>query len=154
FVELTRPPGECFGDWPGPGKPPVAGRFCLVGDPRQTIYERSRSGRFAELSKHFDSREELIRFNVTYRCAENVVLRINELFDSEVVEGIRFDDLAAHGTAEAGFVAKLPFPLDEQIEVLDEIEPLVIESEAVAKWLSEIDPSNRPGWSQIAVIAP
>jgi ATP-dependent helicase/nuclease subunit A len=154
FVELARPPGERFGDWPGAGKPPIAGRFCLVGDPRQTIYERSRGGRFAELSKHFDSGNELIRFNVTYRCAENVVRRINEFFDSQVVEGIRFDDLAAHGGAEEGFVAKLPFTLDEHIEVLDEIEPLVVESEAVAKWLSEMDPSNRPPWSQISVIAP
>ena len=152
FIELTRPPGERFGDWPGSGKPPLPGRFCLVGDPRQTIYERKRTGRFAELIEH--SGNEPIRFNVTYRCAGNVVRRINEFFDSQVVEGIPFDDLAAQAEAEEGFVVKLPFTLDEQIEAQDEIEPLVVESEAVAKWLAELDPSSRPPWSQIAVIAP
>jgi ATP-dependent helicase/nuclease subunit A len=154
FVELTRPPGEHFGDWPGSGKPPLPGRFCLVGDPRQTIYERSRIGRFAELSEHFASRNELIRFNVTYRCAGSVVCRINEFFGSQAVEGVPFDDLAARSDAHEGFVAQLPFTLDEQIESDDEIEPLVVESEAVAKWLAQMRPSDLPSWSQIAIVAP
>jgi ATP-dependent helicase/nuclease subunit A len=154
FVELTRPPGERFGDWPGSGRPPLAGRFCLVGDPRQTIYERSRTGRFAELSEHFGSRNELVRFNVTYRCAGNVVRGINEIFGSQVVEGIPFDDLAARPEAGEGFVAELPFTLDEPIESDDEIEPLVIEGEAVARWVSQVSASDRPSWSQIAIIAP
>ena len=154
FVELTRPSGERFGDWPGSGQPPLPGRFCLVGDPRQTIYERNRTGRFAELSEHFGSRNELIRFNVTYRCAGNVVRGINEFFSSQAVEGIPFDDLAVRPGAREGFVAELPFILEEQIESDDEIEPLVIECEAVGKWLSQVRSSDRPSWSQIAIIAP
>jgi ATP-dependent exoDNAse (exonuclease V) beta subunit len=156
FIELTRPPGELFGDWPGPGKPPIPGRFCLVGDPRQTIYERSKTGRFAELAEQFASENQLIRFNVTYRCAGNVVQRINELFGSEAVEGIPFDDLAALPDAREGLVAKLPFTVDEHVESEDEIEPLVAESEAVAKWLSQFRPSdlNLSSWSDIAIVAP
>ncbi|MGA8658629.1 MAG: UvrD-helicase domain-containing protein [Chthoniobacterales bacterium] len=154
FIELTRPPGERFGDWPGSGKPPLPGRFCLVGDPRQTIYERNRTGRFAELSEYFDSGNELIRFNVTYRCAGDIVRRINEFFRWQAVEGIPFDDLAAGAEAQEGFVAKLSFALDEHIEAEDEIEPLVLECEAVAKWLSQVQPSDRPSWNNVAVIAP
>lgn len=152
FIELTRPPGERFGDWPGPGKPPLPGRFCLVGDPRQSIYERP--DRFAELSKHFDSGNELIRFNVTYRCATNVVRRINEFFGPQPVEGIPFNDLAARPDAREGFVATLPFTLDEPIESEDEIEPLVVECEAVAKWLSQVHRSGIASWNEIAIVAP
>src|SRR6201998_1671651 len=78
FVELTRPQNERFGSWPDAGKPPIAGRFCLVGDPRQTIFERGITGRFAKLCKLFGDGDggELVRFNGPCRCGETVARRI------------------------------------------------------------------------------
>jgi ATP-dependent exoDNAse (exonuclease V) beta subunit len=154
FIELARPPGEGFASWPGPGRPPIPGRFCLVGDPRQTIYERGRTGRFAELCEQFESTGELIRFNTTYRCAEIVVQKINELFEAQDAEGIPFDDLAAHSAAAKGFVAKLAFTVDEPIESEDEIEPMVVECEAVAKWISQSRYSAVISTNDVAIIAP
>jgi ATP-dependent helicase/nuclease subunit A len=154
FVEVTRPPGERFGSWPGSGKPPVPGRFCIVGDPRQTIFERSASSRFTELSEHLSSGS--IRFKVTYRCANEIVRRINQLFDSHLVEGIPLGDLVAKAGAAEGFVGRLPFTLDRPVDTEDELEPLVAECEAVAQWLAEIRPAGLKvsAWSDIAIIAP
>ena len=154
FVEATRPPGESFDSWPGSGQPPVMGRFCIVGDPRQTIFERSASSRFTELSEHLGSGS--IRFNVTYRCANEIVRRINELFDSHSVEGIPLGDLVARAGAAEGFVGRLPFALDRPVDTEDELEPLVAECEAVAQWLADIRPSGLDVgvWSDVAIIAP
>jgi ATP-dependent helicase/nuclease subunit A len=156
FIELTRSPGEAFGTWPGAGQPPISGRFCLVGDPRQTIFERRASTRFAELCEHFDSENETIRFNVTYRCANEVVRRINELFESHVVEDVPLGDLVAKAGASEGFVGRLPFAPEPPIDSEDELEPLVPECEAVAKWLAERSPTGLGVnfWSDIAIIAP
>jgi ATP-dependent helicase/nuclease subunit A len=154
FVEVTRPPGESFGSWPGPGQPPVAGRFCIVGDPRQTIFERGTSSRFTELSERFSSGN--IRFNVTYRCANEIVRRINELFNSQAVKGVPLGDLVARVGAAEGFVGRLPFTLDWPVDTEDELEPLVAECEAVAKWLAQIRPTDLDVsfWSDVAIIAP
>ena len=154
FVEVTRPPGESFGSWPGSGQPPVAGRFCIVGDPRQTIFERGVSSRFTELSEHFISGN--IRFNVTYRCANEIVRRINELFNSQAVEGVPLGDLVARVGAAEGFVGRLPFILDRPVDTEDELEPLEAECEAVAKWLAQIRPTDLDVsfWNDVAIIAP
>jgi len=154
FVEVTRPPGESFGSWPGSGQSPVAGRFCIVGDPRQTIFERGASSRFTELSEHFSSGN--IRFNVTYRCANEIVRRINELFNSQAVEGVPLGDLVARVGAAEGFVGRLPFTLDRPVDTEDELEPLEAECEAVAKWLAQIRPTDLDVsfWSDVAIIAP
>jgi ATP-dependent helicase/nuclease subunit A len=154
FVEVTRSPGESFGSWPGSGQPPVAGRFCIVGDPRQTIFERGASSRFTELCEHFSSGN--IRFNVTYRCANEIVRRINELFNLQAVEGVPLGDLVARVGAAEGFVGRLPFTLDRAVDTEDELEPLVAECEAVAKWLAQIRPSDLDVsfWSDVAIIAP
>src|SRR5260221_9719335 len=158
FVERTRPPDESFGNWPGAGKPPISGRFCLVGDPRQTIFERGMTSRFAKLCKHFGEGDggELLRFNVTYRCAETVARRINELFASHEVEDVPLDDLAAQASAPPGFVGRLLFNSGQPIDSEDEMEPLLVECDAVAQWLARVGPSDlgAGSWSDLAIIAP
>ena len=158
FVELTRAPGEAFGSWPGTGAPPQPGRFCLVGDPRQTIFERGASSRFSELCREFANENggRQIGFNMTYRCAETVVQKINELFAGHEIEDIPLGDLAARVTARDGFVCRLPFTLEPPIDSEDELEPLVAESEAVAGWLSGLAAAGlrNAGWNEIALIAP
>jgi ATP-dependent helicase/nuclease subunit A len=156
FIEITRPLGETFGSWPGIGKPPLPGRFCLVGDPRQTIFERGASNRFAQLSEQLDSGPETVRFNVTYRCAQEVVQRLNDLFQSHTVENVSLGDLVARPSAPAGFVGRLPFATEQPIDTEDELEPLVPECETVAKWLAQRRPSGLGvnSWSNIAIIAP
>ena len=158
FVELTRPPDESFGNWPGAGKPPISGRFCLVGDPRQTIFERGLTSRFAKLCKHFGEGDggELLRFNVTYRCAETVARRINELFASHEVEDVPLDDLAAQASAPPGFVGRLLFNPGQPIDSEDELEPLLVECDALAQWLARVRPSGlgATSWSDLAIVAP
>ncbi|MBV8098621.1 MAG: UvrD-helicase domain-containing protein [Verrucomicrobia bacterium] len=158
FVELTRPQNERFGNWPDAGKPPIPGRFCLVGDPRQTIFERGATSRFAKLCKYFGDGDggELLRFNVTYRCAETVARRINELFASHEVEEVPLDDLAAQAGAPQGAVGRLLFNPGQPIDSEDEIEPLLVESDAVAQWLARVGPAGlgASSWSDLAIIAP
>jgi ATP-dependent exoDNAse (exonuclease V) beta subunit len=158
FVELTRPLTERFGSWPDAGKPPQPGRFCLVGDPRQTIFERGLTGRFAKLCNYFgdDDGGELLRFNVTYRCAETVARRINELFASHEIEEVPLDDLAAQAGAPPGSVGRLLFNPGQPIDSEDEIEPLLVECDAVAQWLVRVGPSGlgANSWSDLAIIAP
>src|SRR5260370_17777029 len=138
FVEVTRPPGESFGSWPGSGQPPVAGRFCIVGDPRQTIFERGASSRFTELCEHFNSGN--IPFNLTYRSANELIRPFNELFNSQAVEGVPLGDLVARVGAAEGFVGRLPFTLDRPVDTEDELEPLVADCETVAQSLAQIPP--------------
>jgi ATP-dependent exoDNAse (exonuclease V) beta subunit len=158
FVELTRPPNERFGNWPDAGKPPLPGRFCLVGDPRQTIFERGLTSRFSKLCKYFGDGDggELLRFNVTYRCAETVARRINELFASHEVEEVPLDDLAAQAGARPGSVGRLLFNPGQPIDSEDEIEPLLVECDAVAQWLARVGHSGlgANSWSDLAIIAP
>jgi len=158
FVELTRRPNERFGSWPDAGKAPIPGRFCLVGDPRQTIFERGLTSRFARLCKYFGDGDggELLRFNVTYRCAETVARRINELFASHEVEEVPLDDLAAQAGAPQGSVGRLLFNPGQPIDSEDEIEPLLVECDAVAQWLARVGPAGLGvgSWSDLAIIAP
>jgi ATP-dependent exoDNAse (exonuclease V) beta subunit len=156
FIEVTRSLGEQFASWPGSGRPPIPGRFCLVGDPRQTIFERGKTNRFAELCDHFSSTNRVIRFNVTYRCAREVVRGINELFRSDVIEGVPLGDLAAREDAPDGLVSRLPFSLEEPVDNDDELEPMVIECEAVASWLAQLSTSDAGAdfWNGVAIIAP
>jgi ATP-dependent helicase/nuclease subunit A len=158
FVELTRRPNERFGSWPDAGKAPIPGRFCLVGDPRQTIFERGLTSRFAKLCKYFGDGDggELLRFNVTYRCAETVARRINELFASHEVEEVPLDDLAAQAGAPQGSVGRLLFNPGQPIDSEDEIEPLLVECDAVAQWLARVGPAGLGvgSWSDLAIIAP
>jgi ATP-dependent exoDNAse (exonuclease V) beta subunit len=158
FVELTRPQNERFGNWPDAGKPPIPGRFCLVGDPRQTIFERGMTSRFAKLCRYFGEGKggELLRFNVTYRCAQTVARRINELFASQEVEEVPLDDLAAQAGAAQGSVGRLLFNPGQPIDSEDEIEPLLVECEAVGEWLARVGPAGlgASSWSDLAIIAP
>src|SRR5215469_12447775 len=158
FVELTRAQNERFGSWPDAGKPPIPGRFCLVGDPRQTIFERGMTSRFAKLCKYFGEGDggELLRFNVTYRCAQTVARRINELFASQEVEEVPLDDLAAQAGAAEGSVGRLLFNPGQPIDSEDEIEPLLVECEAVGEWLARVGPAGlgASSWSDLAIIAP
>jgi len=158
FVELTRPITERFGSWPDAGKPPLPGRFSLVGDPRQTIFERGLTGRFAKLCNYFGEGDggELLRFNVTYRCAETVARRINELFASHEVEEVPLDDLAAQAGAPTGSVGRLLFNPGQPIDSEDEIEPLLVECDAVAQWLARVGPAGlgAGSWGDIAMISP
>ncbi|HEX3444838.1 MAG TPA: 3'-5' exonuclease, partial [Chthoniobacterales bacterium] len=99
---------------------------------------------------------ELLRFNVTYRCAQTVARRINELFASHEVEEVPLDDLAAQTGAPQGSVGRLLFNPGQPIDSEDEIEPLLVECEAVGEWLARVGPAGlgAGSWSDLAIIAP
>jgi ATP-dependent helicase/nuclease subunit A len=159
LVEITRPVGEVAGSWPGDRSGPRAGRFCLVGDPRQTIYERAALGFYRSLNeafRHGDS-GELLAFQYTKRCSAAVVQTVNRTFrDVEITENeIRYDDLFAEPDTGEGYTGKLQAPgMDPELKQVEQI--FTEECRILSEW---IDEKGKVGlgiqtWDQVAVIAP
>ncbi|HEY1848139.1 MAG TPA: UvrD-helicase domain-containing protein, partial [Opitutaceae bacterium] len=81
LVEITRPPGAARGTWPGPGPAPRPGRFCMVGDPQQSIYSgRANIDRFIEHVDALGAAQggDRLRFDVTFRAPTALAAFLNE----------------------------------------------------------------------------
>ena len=82
LVEITRPPGEERGSWPGRGgRGPRPGHFCMVGDAQQGIY--STRADIRNFQRHVDAFAgglggERLTFGVTFRSPGRVVALLNE----------------------------------------------------------------------------
>jgi ATP-dependent exoDNAse (exonuclease V) beta subunit len=84
LLELARPP-TAEGFWiERDDAPPGPGRFCMVGDPQQSIY-----GKRADLAFYQTVRESLekagaeeLEFHVTFRCAKKIITTANTLCPS------------------------------------------------------------------------
>jgi ATP-dependent exoDNAse (exonuclease V) beta subunit len=156
LVELTRRPGEPCGTWPGTGSPPEAGRLSMVGDPRQTIYDRPGTDEFERIAAAFDQSagSAVLRFSVSHRCSANNVSRVNELFGDLRLPSVRFADLEAAADAPAGYVYRLPFALPEEATGVD----IACEYECrqIAQWLFARQPAGLglQYWNEIAILAP
>src|SRR5262249_3338477 len=114
LLELSRPAGAPIGSWPDSGLGPRQGRFCMVGDPRQTIYERAGIGLYQKLNETFQRRisGELLSFRVTRRCAAAVVNGVNHVFRNatRTEQEMRYDDLVACEAAAEGYVGRIQIP--------------------------------------------
>jgi ATP-dependent helicase/nuclease subunit A len=159
LVEITRPVGAAAGSWPGGGPGPCAGRFCLVGDPRQTIFERAALGFYHSLNEAFRNGDsgELLVFQYTKRCSAAVVRMVNRTFrDVEITENeIRYDDLIAEPETGEGYTGKLQAPpMDPELKLVDQI--FTEECRILSEW---IQAKGKVGlgvqsWRQVAIIAP
>jgi ATP-dependent helicase/nuclease subunit A len=159
LIELTRPLGVVPGSWPGDGFGPCAGRFCMVGDPRQTIYDRAALGFYHSLNEAFRNGDngDLLAFQCTKRCAAAVVETVNRTFhDSEITENeIRYDDLLAEPGTGEGYVGRLQVPiLDPENKPAEQI--FTEECRILSEWIHE---KGKVGlgiqsWEQVAIIAP
>jgi ATP-dependent exoDNAse (exonuclease V) beta subunit len=159
LLEITRPVGEVLGSWPGDGSGPCAGRFCMVGDPRQTIYDRAALGYYRTLNEAFRNGDsgDLLAFQCTKRCAAAVVKTVNRIFrDTEITENeIRYDDLLAEPDTGEGYVGRLPGPtLDLENKQAEQI--FAEECRILSEWIYEKGKTGLgiQSWDQVAIIAP
>src|SRR4029077_18045195 len=159
LVELTRPAGAPAGSWPDSGSGPRQGRFCMVGDPRQTIYERAGIQFYQKLNETFRRRigGELVLFRVTRRCAAAVVAAVNRVFrDSMLTEQeLRYDDLVAGEATGEGYVGRIQVPaLGEDLTQVEKI--FEEECRVLAGWLAQQKKAGLgiQSWNQLAILAP
>jgi ATP-dependent exoDNAse (exonuclease V) beta subunit len=159
LIEITRPVGVVPGSWPGDRPGPCASRFCMVGDPRQTIYDRAALGFYHSLNEAFRNGDsgDLLAFQCTKRCAAAVVKTVNRTFrDSELAENeIRYDDLLAEPDTGEGYVGRLQVPtLDPENKLAEQI--FNEECRILSEWIYEKGKVSLgiQTWDQVAIIAP
>jgi len=159
LLELTRPAGAPVGSWPDSGSGPRQGRFCMVGDPRQTIYERAGIQFYQKLNEAFRRRigGELVLFRVTRRCAAAVVAAVNRVFRNSTLteQEMRYDDLVACEATGEGYVGRIQIPalgatLTQVEKIFEE------ECRVLAGWLAEQKKAGLgiQSWNQLAILAP
>lgn len=157
LVEISRPPGSEWKTWPGEGAPPRPGAFVMVGDPRQTIYDRAGTKRYLEIIKNFQMGKggESLEFSVTHRCSVRVVETINRLFAGLQDGAAPFDNLEPAGTAIAGAAVRLPLRRSDpaQTHVNEVFRDEVCQ---VADWLRRVGEGGVGvhRWGQVAILAP
>jgi ATP-dependent exoDNAse (exonuclease V) beta subunit len=157
LVEISRPCGSNWGTWPGEGAPPRPGAFVMVGDPRQTIYDRAGTERYLDIINSFRIGKggESLEFSVTHRCSVRVVEAINRLFTGLQDGAAPFDNLQPAGTAITGAAVRLPLRRSDpsQTHVNDECRD---EACQVAEWLRRVGERGVGvhRWGQVAILAP
>jgi ATP-dependent helicase/nuclease subunit A len=161
LLELARPP-SVRGLWmESDGAPPEPGRYCMVGDPQQSIY-----GDRADLAHYTAVREKLagagaadeLVFTVTFRCDQAIIRAVNDLVQPMFTRTdgqVTYHPLTARPGAGPGQVlrwtpAKTP-------DGLKGVEPVTLhEARQLAAWLKELGPTGlgAGSWSEVAVLAP
>lgn len=171
LVEITRPPGSLPGAWPGPGDPPEAGRFCLVGDAQQSIYGGRADIR--NYLRHLDafrngSGGEVLDFSVTFRLPGRLIDFINQSvgpgFSVSVPhnQAVGEDDnclqvaylpLSPRPDVVSGRVSRLIYTPDGGRKVEDKLK---VEIEALAGALLQAGPEGLgvADWSEVCLLAP
>jgi len=146
----------------GAGAPPDPGRFSMVGDPQQSIYDRADVSAYQDLHRRLADRGagEDLTFSVTLRCDTAIVAGVNAVFP-RLLNGrngqARFVPLQARPAAGPGAIWRLPvarpanFPA--KASVADRTR---IEAEALARWLARVGPAGAGAedWSHVAVLTP
>ncbi len=156
LVEITRPAGAPYDSWPGSGEPPQPGRFSIVGDPRQAIYEHSGVDQYTAINEAFRSRHggEVIELAVTQRCAREIVRGINQIFSTTA--GQSFPDLVAAPAALEGHAILLPLERPPEGSPGSVAWRFEEEVKQVVHWLKQTgkDGLGIDSWSQVAILAP
>jgi ATP-dependent helicase/nuclease subunit A len=158
LLEITRPVGALFGTWPGRlVNGPEEGRFSMVGDPRQVIYERAAIESYDALNEAFRIGGAELRLKGTMRCSATVVETVNNVFKKANLaqHEIPYDDLSCGRPENRGYVGKIQmtFPDSDPKNV-----EAVFKAEArqLANWMQR---KGKEGfgiesWNQVAVLAP
>jgi ATP-dependent helicase/nuclease subunit A len=160
LVEITRPRGEPTGSWPGTGPGPLPGRFTMVGDPRQSIYDKAAPGHYRTLNEAFLENDggELLRFVRTKRCDVAIVETVNRVFSKALIGDTEFpyDDLEPDDGAKPGYAGSIKIATVNQAATAKVEDIFLRECAALAEWLRKQDKQSLGirFWSQLAVIAP
>ena len=158
LVEITRPVGAPFGTWPARhANGPEEGRFSMVGDPRQVIYERAAIESYDALNEAFRISGAELRLKGTMRCPASVVDTVNNVFKKSnlIQHEIAYDDLACGRPENRGYVGKIQmtFPDSHPKNV-----EAVFDAEAgqLANWIQNKGKEGLgiDSWNQVAVLAP
>ncbi|MBN2068659.1 MAG: UvrD-helicase domain-containing protein [Opitutales bacterium] len=157
LLELARP-AKAAGRWLELGtEPPESGRFCMVGDPQQSIYSSRANVYFYEKVRQQlveQGAAEELAFTVTMRCDEHIVAKMNRWMPS-LLNGthgqVAFVDMQSRPDAAKGQVvfAKLA-------QETKDIAPDIAYAKAFAKWLKAQSPSalQASAWEQVAILCP
>ncbi|WP_309399584.1 UvrD-helicase domain-containing protein [Cerasicoccus maritimus] len=156
-------PGQPFAESIGP--PP--GRFCMVGDPQQSIYSAR-----ADLPTYRAIHEGLVdqgtadalSFTVTMRCDAQIVDAVNQFFprilrrEEEPGQQAAFVPLHARPNAGPGRFERVTLEpaIDPEEADAGRKDSLHQEAAAIARWLRD---TGREGldvddWSEVAILAP
>ncbi len=145
--------------------PPAAGRFCMVGDPQQSIYgSRADLAHYAAVRKKLlrENAAEEINFDVTFRCDRSIIDAVNTLaapmLDGENGQA-EFYKLQARPNAGPGQVVRIePPPIPPKNEDkkpgVDEI--AFHEARQLARWIREqgLEKFGANLWSDVAILCP
>lgn len=161
LLELARPP-DARGIWlTAGGTPPEPGRFCMVGDPQQSIY-RDR----ADLACYQRVRERLrgapggeeLTFSVTFRCDRAIIESVNALVAPmfERTDGqVAYTPLRPRPAAGPGSVMR--WPLQRPAGIDSGVNPTSIDAgRQLARRLRDLGlPAlGAAQWADVAVICP
>ena len=169
LTEATRPAATTTatqGLWMETGvEPPEPGRFCMVGDPQQSIYSsRADLTTYHRIHKSLvesGAAEELV-FAVTFRCSETVVAAVNNFFPnilkgSDSIEENQqaqasFVPLSARMGADTGQVSRINLPLPGDLETSNEQEL----AGAFAAWFQSqpLEKFQADDFSEVAILCP
>jgi ATP-dependent exoDNAse (exonuclease V) beta subunit len=156
LVEITRPTGASIDSWPGNGEPPAEGRFSMVGDPRQAIYDHAGVEQYSAICDAFrlGDRGELVELSVTQRCAGKIVECVNQIFSAATEQS--FPDLLAAPVALDGHVFHLPLAPRSPESPTDVSSVFAEEVRQVVDWLKTTGKEmlGIHSWHQVAILAP
>lgn len=143
---------------------PEPGRFCMVGDPQQSIFgNRADVTTYLAIERSLCEHAALERlvFQVTFRCAGQIVSGINALFP-EILKGqagqqAAFVPLQARPEAPEGNLLKhdLRAPQEEELPTSTQ-ERGELEAQALAQWIARrgLESFGIEEASQLALLAP
>lgn len=165
LLEIARPKnarGIWFEDG---GEPPAAGRFCMVGDPQQSIYgSRADLAQYEAIRKRLVAAKaaEEINFDVTFRCDRAIIETVNALAPPMLHgdEGqAKFYELRPRPGAGPGQVIRIAPALassdggDNETKVG---KVALHEARELAKWMKAqgLEKFGAHTWSDVAVLCP
>jgi ATP-dependent exoDNAse (exonuclease V) beta subunit len=161
LLELARP-ATATGLWMETGgAAPEPGRYCMVGDPQQSIYgQRADLAHYESVRKKLDQADaaEELTFTVTFRCDQAIIAGVNELVQPMFgrTEGqVDYTPLTARPEVGPGQVVRW-CPATPPGEMTT-VEPKTMhEARQLAEWLKNLGPGGlgADSWSEVAILAP
>ncbi|WP_269540442.1 UvrD-helicase domain-containing protein [Cerasicoccus fimbriatus] len=160
------------GQW-SPGQPmaesvgPPPGRFCMVGDPQQSIYsDRADLPTYRSIHEGLvdQNAADALSFTVTMRCDAEIVSAVNRFFpqilrrEDEPGEQAAFVPLEARPNAGPGSFERLLLhpPADYDAGSQPAKTSLKAEAVAISQWLVEVglEGLGASDWSEVAILTP
>ena len=163
LTELTRPAKakgiwlDCMEQGPEPG------RFCMVGDPQQSIYSsRADIGIYSKTHQALVDSAAVtpLVFSTTFRCDKEIVDSVNSLFPAVLNgqnEQVHFQPLESRPEATDGQVTRTAIEPPEDFESQRKLEPSIYAStQRLMQWWEKqtLGTLQARDWSEVALLCP